>query len=166
MSMTLARRSASSRSGGRSIGPATRSASASSATVPPLTTKVRAEPPSSTSRNAAPKATSATGLARSAAKIDVDDLAHVAGEQFVHVGVEQQRDQKDAADDRHREQQLEGRFGDELTMTSGQLAAAISAPRFRAAFSPGVCGIGQQYSVYLCGILLLRVVATVDRNDG
>ena len=43
-----------------------------------------------------------------------DDLADVAAEQFFDVGVEQQHDEEDAADDRHAEDQLERRFGDEL----------------------------------------------------
>ena len=68
---TEARRSDSSRSGGRSIGPATRSASASIATVPPLTMKVISDPPTRTSRPDATNAASATGLAISAARIEV-----------------------------------------------------------------------------------------------
>ena len=43
-----------------------------------------------------------------------DDLAHVAGQQLVGVRAEEQHDQEDAADDRHREQELERRIGDEL----------------------------------------------------
>jgi glycosyltransferase involved in cell wall biosynthesis len=36
------------------------------------------------------------------------------------------------------------------TITSGQLAAAISAPRFKAAFSPGVCGITLVVPIVSC----------------
>ena len=43
-----------------------------------------------------------------------DDVAHVAAEQILDVGVEQQHDEEDAADDRHAEHQLQRRFGDEL----------------------------------------------------
>src|SRR5436305_1291278 len=59
------------RRGGRSMGPATRSASASGAIVPALTTKVRIEPPTSTRRPAATKAARAAGFCVSDAMIAV-----------------------------------------------------------------------------------------------
>ena len=42
------------------------------------------------------------------------NLAHVAAKELLDVGVEQQHDQEDAADDRDAEDQLQRRFGDEL----------------------------------------------------
>ena len=42
------------------------------------------------------------GWRRSAPKTGADDLADVAGEHLLDVGAEQQHDEEDAADDRHR----------------------------------------------------------------
>ena len=64
----------------------------------------------STTRNASAKAVSAAGLARSGREDRRHDLAHVAAKQLLDVGVEQQHDQEDAADDRHAEEQLQRRL--------------------------------------------------------
>ena len=42
------------------------------------------------------------------------NLADVTGKQLVDVRLEQEHDQDNAAHDRHREEQLQRRFGDEL----------------------------------------------------
>ncbi len=57
----LARRTAATRSGGCSIGPASRSAATSTAIVPPLMKAINSDPPSSTSSTAERNAASAIG---------------------------------------------------------------------------------------------------------
>src|SRR3954471_6509544 len=126
------------RSGGRSIGPAIRSASASSAIVPALTTKVRIDPPTSTSRPAATNAASAAGLCISAAMIDVTiSLASPRRSSDMLVS-SSSATMKAPPTIGTASISLRLDSATNCTTTSGQLAAAISAPRFRAAFSPGV----------------------------
>ena len=60
-----------------------------------------------TSRKASANDVSAAGLARSAENTAATNLANVAAKQLFDVGVEQQHDQEDAADDRHAEDQLQ-----------------------------------------------------------
>ena len=115
MSVTFARRRAlRGASGGRSIGPAAASALASTDTVPALTTKVSTDPPTITSRRRRRRPPAPPGSRAMRGEDRLDDLAGVAADELADVGVEEQRDQEDAADDRHGEQQLERRLGDEL----------------------------------------------------
>ena len=70
-------------------------------------------------------------------------------EHVLDVGVEQQHHEKDAADDRHARAAASAcASATNCTTTSGQLAAAMSAPRLRAAFSAGAVGSSTLSLVY------------------
>ena len=80
------------------------------------------------------------------------------------VGVHQQRDEKDAAEDRHREQQLERRFGDELRGDQRPVGRGDQ----RAALERRLQSRGLRHRtgpVYLCGILLYECPASCRGND-
>ena len=143
MLVTFARRSALRLRGGLSIGPAAASALTSTETVPALTTNVRADPPSITSRNAATKATSAGGLAAIALKTACT----------ISLGLPLMSSPTSAFN-RSATRKIPPRTGTasssfsvdsatNCTTTSGQFAAVMSAPRLSAAFRPGACDIGR-----------------------
>ena len=110
-------------------------------TVPALTTNVRTDPPTRTSSPAATNATRATGLAVRAPRIEVTTVRtsplsmSVSGASMIKatrnapptMGTASRSFRQDSATN--------------CAMTSGQFAAATSAPRFSAVFNPGF-GIG------------------------
>ena len=119
MPATTARRTAARRSGGRSMGPAIRSASASTATVPPFATNVSDRSADEHDQARRDERGKRGGTRRQRAENGRDDGAHVAAEQILEVRVEHERHEEGAADNRHREHQLQHRFGRELDNHEG-----------------------------------------------
>ena len=150
-----ARRSDSSRSGGRSIGPATRSASASSATVPPLTTNWISDPPTTNTSPDGDERRQRDRAGRQRREDRRDDVAHVAAQQLGQAVSRSSATRNAPPTIGTASSSLTLESVTKPTMTSGQLAAAISAPRFKAAFSPGVCAVTttnySRYVVYPAG---------------
>ena len=82
--------------------------------VPPLTTNVTPDPPSSTSSDDATNAASAAGLAVNAEMIAVTISRTSPRSSSVKLVSRSNATEEGAADDRDGEQQLEARLGDEL----------------------------------------------------
>ena len=76
--------------------------------------KVRSDPPTRTIRKAIDEGRERGRVAAQRREDGGDDLANVAAQDLFDVGIEQQDDEEDAADDRNAEDQLERRLGDEL----------------------------------------------------
>ena len=167
MFVRLARRSAASLSGGRSIGPACSSASARIATVPPLTTNVSVEPPRSTSTNAAPNAVKAAGWRR-APRARRRRFRGRRPRALPEVGSEQEHHQENPADDRHREQQLQRAFGDELHGDE----RPVRGGEERTAFERGFQRRGLRHrqvdctSCVFCWFSVLSCFRAVSRSNG
>src|SRR5262245_22091649 len=164
MLTTCARRRASMRRGGRSIGPAIVSDSASSATVPPFTTNWSTDPATKTSDAEAMKATSAPGLAVSAETIEVAMSRRSPRSRSLSGVSSSSATRKAPPTIGTASSSLTLESATNPTMTSGQLAAAMSAPRFRAAFRPGAVDMAQtlNYKVYSA----IRVVRTRIGSTG
>ena len=116
-------------SGGRSMGPACASAAARIATVPPLTTNVSSDPPSMTRHERGAERRSTPPGWPAARRTPTPTIcAHVAGQDLVDVGAEQQHDEEDAADDRNGQQQLQRALRDELHGDEGPVRGGDERP--------------------------------------
>ena len=156
-----ARRSASRRSGGRSIDPACSSACARIATVPPLVTNVSPYPPTSTSRNASTKAASATGLAASAPNTAPTICCTLPASTSSTSAPSRSTTRNTPPTTGTASSSFSVPSATNCTTTSGQFAAATSAPRLSAAFSEGGWDIGQAllslpFAVSCCPSCLLQ----------
>ena len=127
--------------------------------MPPLTTKVSAEPPSSTRRNAERECGERDRIGAQRREDRRDDVANVAGQQVVDFGAEQQHDEEQAADHRHREQQLQRRFGDELHHDERPVGRGDERAALQGGLQWQVVSHRADFQFTLCGILLPKVSA-------
>ena len=101
--MRFARRSIWSRNGGRSIAPACPSASTSTATVPPFDDEREDRSADEHEEEGDREGGQRRRIGAQRRKDRGEDLAHIAAQQLLDVGVEQQHHEEDAADDGHAE---------------------------------------------------------------
>ena len=168
MFVRLARRSAASLSGGRSIGPACASASARMATVPPLTTNVSVEPPSRTSTNAAPNAVSATGLAPSATSTAPMISRTSPASTSRRSAPSRSTTRKIPPTTGTASSSFKVPSATNWTAMSGQFAAASKAPRLSEDFNAGGCGIDRSIVplAVFCWFSVLSCFRAVSRSNG
>jgi hypothetical protein len=95
---------------------------------------VKIEPPTSTSPNAATKAAERGGLGRQRVGDPREHVAEAALEQRSGIAANECRNENRRPDERHEQQQLEVVCAANWITTTGQLAAASSAPRFSRCF--------------------------------